>query len=69
VDKVSTLSKYAHERGIDIDIEVDGGINENNVGLLVSAGANVIVAGSAIFKAKKPRVVISAMKNGGIITS
>ncbi len=66
IDKVATLSKYAKERGIDIDIEVDGGINEDNVGVLVSAGANVIVAGSAIFKAKKPRVVVTTMKNGGI---
>lgn len=66
IDKVATLSKYVRERGLDVDIEVDGGINEENVGVLVSAGANVIVAGSAIFKSKKPRVVISAMKNGGI---
>lgn len=65
IDKVSTLSKYARERGIDVDIEVDGGINEENAATLVSAGANVIVAGSAIFKSKKPRVVISAIKNAG----
>ena len=63
LDKVSTLSKYARERGIDVDIEVDGGINAENAPLLTSAGANVIVAGSAIFKAKKPRTVISAIKN------
>ncbi len=63
VDKISTLRKYCAERGIDLDIEADGGINENNVSILTSAGANVIVAGSAIFKAKKPRAVISAMKN------
>lgn len=65
IDKVSTLSKYARERGIDVDIEVDGGINEENAATLVSAGANIIVAGSAIFKSKKPRVVISAIKNAG----
>ena len=63
LDKVSTLSKYARERGIDVDIEVDGGINAENAPLLTSAGANVIVAGSAIFKSKKPRTVISAIKN------
>ncbi len=63
VDKVSTLRKYCAERGIMLDIEVDGGINEGNVSLLTTAGANIIVAGSAIFKAKKPRAVISAMKN------
>lgn len=66
LDKVSTLSKYARERGIEVDIEVDGGINEENAPLLTSAGANVIVAGSAIFKSKKPRSVISAIKNSAL---
>ena len=41
----------------------DGGINAENVGLLTSAGANVIVAGSAIFKSKKPKSVIQEMKD------
>lgn len=63
VDKVSILHKYCQERGICLDIEVDGGINASNVSILTSAGANVIVAGSAIFKSKKPRSVILAMKN------
>ena len=62
LDKVRSLRKYCAERGIDLDIEVDGGINEKNVALCTSAGANVIVAGSAIFKAKKPRHVITAMR-------
>lgn len=63
LEKVSVLRKYVSERGIDLDIEVDGGINEKNVGLLTSAGANVIVAGSAIFKSKKPKAVIQEMKD------
>ena len=62
LDKVRALRKYCAERGIDLDIEVDGGINADNISLCTSAGANVIVAGSAIFKAKKPKTVISAMK-------
>ena len=66
IDKVATLRKYVRERGIDVDIEVDGGINEENAPLVVSAGANVIVAGSAIFKSKKPRLVISAIKNANL---
>ncbi len=68
IDKVSTLRKYCAERGIELDIEVDGGINADNVSLLTTAGANVIVAGSAIFKAKKPRAVINAMRNSGTQT-
>lgn len=39
------------ERGLNIDIEIDGGITPANVGEVVAAGVNVVVAGSAIFKA------------------
>ncbi len=63
LEKVSALRKYCNERGINLDIEVDGGIKANNIGLLTGAGANVIVAGSAIFGAKKPRAVIKEMKD------
>ena len=66
LEKVSVLRKYVSERGINLDIEVDGGINADNVGLLTSAGANVIVAGSAIFKAKKPKQVIQDMKDAAV---
>lgn len=38
------------EKGLRTDIEVDGGIRVDNVGLALEAGANVIVAGSAVFK-------------------
>ena len=62
LDKVQALRKYVSERGIDLDIEVDGGINADNIGHCTSAGANIIVAGSSIFKAKKPRNVIASMK-------
>ena len=66
LEKVSVLRKYVSERGINLDIEVDGGINADNVGLLTSAGANIIVAGSAIFKAKKPKQVIQDMKDAAV---
>lgn len=67
LDKVRVLRKYCVERGIDLDIEVDGGINTDNIGLCTSAGANIIVSGSAIFKAKKPKTVISAMKQSATL--
>jgi len=50
VDKVRTLRAYIDSNGLDTDIEVDGGINEGNISAIVSAGANVVVAGSAVFK-------------------
>lgn len=61
VDKVRQIRQYAKEHGLSIDIEVDGGINTDNLRLVTSAGANVIVAGSAVFKAAQPDKVISDM--------
>ena len=62
VDKVRAIRTYANERGMELDIQVDGGINADNLKLVTSAGANVIVAGSAIFRAEDPKAVIDAMK-------
>lgn len=50
LEKVTLIRKMADEKGLDLDIEVDGGINTDNVESAVLAGANVIVAGSAIFR-------------------
>ena len=62
LDKVRALRAYLEEHGLNIDIQVDGGISEKNVGLATSSGANSIVAGSAIFKAPKPRLAIARMR-------
>ena len=62
LEKVRAIRRYAKEHHLYYDIEVDGGLNENNVALATEAGANVIVAGSAIFRSKKPRAVIDAMR-------
>lgn len=61
LDKVKELRGYLNEHDLSIDIQVDGGINEKNVGLAVSAGANVIVAGSAVFGAARPKLAIANM--------
>ena len=50
LDKVAVLRKMVKDKGLHIDIEVDGGISADNVHLALEAGANVIVAGSAVFK-------------------
>ena len=47
--KIEELRRMITERGLDIDIEVDGGIKLDNVRKVLDAGANVIVAGSAVF--------------------
>ncbi len=62
LEKVRTIRRYADSMGYKLDIEVDGGLTAENIHLATEAGANVIVAGSAIFKAKKPRSVINAMR-------
>lgn len=51
LDKIKRIRKIADDKGLKhLDIEVDGGITLNNVAAVVDAGANVIVAGSAIFQ-------------------
>lgn len=50
VDKVKDTKKLIEKLGLKTDIEVDGGANLDNVSDLLDAGANVIVAGSAVFK-------------------
>ena len=63
LDKCRALRREITRRGLKTNIEVDGGINEENVWLCSSTGANVIVAGSAIFGSHKPRSVISKMRS------
>ena len=49
-DKIRALRKMLNDRGLTTDIEVDGGIKKDNLEMVLDAGANEIVAGSAIFK-------------------
>ena len=49
IDKIREVKKLIEEQELKVDIEVDGGINLSNVEEVMDAGANIIVAGSAIF--------------------
>ncbi len=50
-EKIRNVRQMLDKRGLyNVDIEVDGGVNLNNLSMILDAGANVIVAGSAIFK-------------------
>ncbi len=62
IEKVRAIRAYANEKGIKLDIQVDGGINNDNLKLATEAGANVIVAGSAVFNAPRAKDVIDKMK-------
>lgn len=50
--KIRELRGEIRKRGLDCEVEVDGGINEETAPLVVAAGANVLVAGSAVFDSK-----------------
>ena len=50
LDKIRALRAMVEEAGVDVDIEVDGGIYQANVKEVLDAGANIIVSGSGVFK-------------------
>ena len=50
LEKIRKTRKMAEERGLDLDIQVDGGIGMSNIREVLDAGANVIVIGSGVFK-------------------
>lgn len=60
--RVRTLKAEIERQGLDSPIEVDGGVSASNSAALIQAGAEILVAGSAVFKAEEPAVVISAMR-------
>ncbi len=62
LDKLREIRAIIDECGKDIDLEVDGGITAENVRDAVEAGANVIVAGSAVFKAPDRAAMIAKLK-------
>ena len=60
--KIASLRRMIDERGLDVDIEIDGGIKVDNVAAVAAAGANVIVSGSGIFGARDYAATIAAMR-------
>jgi len=52
LDKVERLRKMAEERGVDLEIGIDGGVSVSNIQEIVEMGANFIVAGSSVFSKK-----------------
>jgi len=61
-EKVRRLRRMADERGLELDIEVDGGIKASTVGAVAAAGANAFVAGTAVFGAPDYREAISGIR-------
>jgi ribulose-phosphate 3-epimerase len=65
LSKISHLKKMIIDRNLNIDIEVDGGIKLGNLSEVICAGANVIVAGSAIFLSEDINKAVAAFKKAG----
>lgn len=63
VSKISTLKEYVNKNDIEIDIEVDGGINLATCDKVKKAGANILVSGVAILMAKNYKDIIDELKN------
>lgn len=62
MDKIKALRDMINQKKLDIDIQVDGGIGLDNIAEVVSCGANVLVAGSAIFNAPDPALAVKKLK-------
>ena len=63
VDKIAAIRAEALRRGLELEIEVDGGIGEATAPLCNRAGATVLVAGSAVFCAKDPAAAMAAIRS------
>ena len=62
LEKVKVIRKAINENGYNCNIQVDGGISEKNISLVTDAGANVIVAGTAVFRSPDPKKTIEDMR-------
>lgn len=62
LEKIEKLKAEIDRKGLEIDIQVDGGINEETAVLVKNAGANNLVAGSYVFKAKDRKAAIELIK-------
>ena len=62
-EKVKALKQIIVNAGASTLIEIDGGVTENNAGALVQAGADVLVAGTTVFKAADPKAMILTLKH------
>lgn len=63
IAKIEILNKYREENNLEIDIEADGGINQNTIELVKEAGADIAVCGSAIINAEDYKNEIEILKN------
>ena len=62
LQRIAAVKAEILRRGLPVQIEVDGGVSPDNAAALREAGADILVAGSSVFKAKDPAAAITAMR-------
>ncbi|CAN5274843.1 ribulose-phosphate 3-epimerase [soil metagenome] len=67
IDKLRRLRRMIDERGLPTRIEIDGGIKADNIQEVVEAGAEIIVAGSAVFDGGKPTEAVKELIDAGTV--
>jgi ribulose-phosphate 3-epimerase len=67
IAKLRRLRQMINEKGLNTRIEIDGGIDENNAADVVDAGAEILVAGTAIFGKKDPAAAVQQLKSAGTV--
>lgn len=63
LEKIKTLRRMIDEKTLPVLIEIDGGVTLDNAASIISAGADVLVAGNTVFKSNDPMATISQLKN------
>ncbi len=66
LDKVRQLRRLIDDQSLPVRIEIDGGVDRDNVGGIVAAGAEIIVAGSAIFGASNPQEAVRELREATV---
>ena len=62
IEKIKKLKKYLQENHLEVEIEADGGINENNVKELKEAGCDIVVAGTSIVSSNNYKETVKKLK-------
>jgi ribulose-phosphate 3-epimerase len=65
IDRIRTLRGAINQAGLDVLIEIDGGVTLENAGAIVAAGADVLVAGNTVFASPDPKATIHLLKGIG----
>ncbi|HQZ82834.1 MAG TPA: ribulose-phosphate 3-epimerase [Pyrinomonadaceae bacterium] len=65
LDKLRRLKEIVRERGLDTLLEIDGGVDQENIADIVGAGADIVVAGSAVFGTGDPAQAVKALLDRG----